>query len=52
MCSTREGAPPCSGPDSAPTAADSAAAESAPVEATTLAVKVEAFMPCSAAEIQ
>ena len=51
-CSTRAGAPPCSGPDSAPTAADSAAATSAPVEATTRAVNVEAFMPCSAAEIQ
>ena len=33
ICSTREGAPPCSGPDSAPTAPDSAAAASAPVEA-------------------
>ena len=50
--STRDGAPPCSGPDSAPTAADSAAATSAPVEATTRAVNVEAFIPCSAAEIQ
>src|SRR5207245_6902707 len=40
------------GPDSAPTAEESAAAQSAPVEATTRAVKVEAFMPCSAAEIQ
>ena len=29
-----------------------AAATSAPVEAITRAVKVEAFMPCSAAEIQ
>ena len=46
------GAPPCSGPESAPTPADSAAATSAPVEATTRAVKVEAFIPCSAAEIQ
>ena len=52
MWSTRLGAPPWSGPDSAPTPADSAAATSAPVEATTRAVKVEAFMPCSAAEIQ
>ena len=50
--STREGAPPCSGPDSAPTAADSAAAQSAPVDATTRATNVEALMPCSAAEIQ
>ena len=32
--------------------ADSAAATSAPVEATTRAVNVEAFIPCSAAEIQ
>ena len=40
------------GRDSAPTAPDSAAATSAPVEATTRAVNVEAFMPCSAAEIQ
>src|SRR5436190_575591 len=50
--STRLGAPPCSGPLSAPTAALSAAAASAPVEATTRAVNVDAFMPCSAAEIQ
>ena len=40
------------GPERAPTAADSAAAQSAPVEATTRAAKVEAFTPCSAAEIQ
>ena len=52
MCSTRLGAPPCSGPERAPTAADMAAATSAPVDATTRAVNVEAFMPCSAAEIQ
>jgi hypothetical protein len=52
MLSTRAGAPPCSGPDIAPTAPDSAAATSAPVEAITRAVKVEAFMPCSAAEDQ
>ncbi len=52
MCSTRAGAPPCSGPDMAPTAPESAAATSAPVEAMTLAVNVEAFMPCSAAEVQ
>ncbi len=50
MPRTREGAPPCSGPDSAPTAPERAAATSAPVEAITRAVKVEAFMPCSAAE--
>ena len=52
MRSTRAGAPPCSGPDIAPTAPDSAAATSAPVEAMTRAVNVEAFMPCSAAEVQ
>src|SRR5947208_2734620 len=50
--STRDGAPPCNGPLSAPTAAERAAATSAPVEATTRAVNVEAFIPCSAAEIQ
>ncbi len=52
IVSTRDGAPPCKGPLSAPTAALSAAATSAPVEATTRAVNVEAFIPCSAAEIQ
>ena len=52
MCRTRDGAPPCSGPDIAPTAAESEAAASAPVEATTRAVKVEALSPCSAAETQ
>src|SRR4029078_10970447 len=46
------GAPPWRGPDSAPTAPDRAAATSAPVEAITRAVNVEAFMPCSAALIQ
>ncbi|KAF0962328.1 hypothetical protein MLGJGCBP_04548 [Rhodococcus sp. T7] len=50
--STRAGAPPCSGPDMAPMAPDREAATSAPVEAMTRAVKVEAFMPCSAAETQ
>jgi len=50
--STRLGAPPCSGPESAPIAPEMAAAASAPVEAMTRAVKVEAFMPCSAAETQ
>ena len=44
---TRGGAPPCSGPDRAPIAPDSAAATSAPVEAITRAVNVEAFIPCS-----
>ena len=50
MPSTREGAPPCSGPLIAPTAPEIAAATSAPVDAMTRAVKVEAFMPCSAAD--
>ena len=50
--STRAGAPPCSGPLIAPTAPDSDAATSAPVEAITRAVNVEAFMPCSAAVTQ
>ena len=40
---TRVGAPPCSGPESEPTAADIAAAQSAPVEATMRAVKVDAL---------
>ena len=52
MPRTRDGAPPCSGPDIAPTAPDSAAATSAPVDAMTRAVNVEAFMPCSAADVQ
>ncbi len=50
--STRAGAPPCRGPLIAPIAPDSAAATSAPVEAITRAVNVEAFIPCSAAETQ
>ena len=50
--STRAGAPPCSGPESVPTADDIAAAQSAPVEAAMRAVNVDAFRPCSAAEIQ
>jgi hypothetical protein len=50
--STREGAPPWSGPDIAPMAPEKAAATSAPVEVITRAVKVEAFMPCSAADDQ
>ena len=50
--STRAGAPPCSGPDMAPMAPDMAAATSAPVEAMTRAVNVEAFIPCSPADTQ
>ena len=49
---TYAGAPPWSGPERAPTADESAAPQSAPVEATTRAVKVEAFRPCSAVQIQ
>ena len=49
---TRAGAPPCSGPESVPTAADRQAAQSAPVDAAIRAVNVEAFMPCSVAETQ
>ena len=49
---TYAGAPPCSGPERAPTAAESAAPQSAPVEATTRAVNVDAFTPCSAVQIQ
>ena len=52
MCSTRAGAPPCSGPLIAPTAPDRQAATSAPVPAMTRAVNVDAFMPCSAADTQ
>ena len=46
------GAPPWSGPESAPPADESAAPQSAPVEATTRAVNVEALSPCSAVQIQ
>jgi len=49
---TYAGAPPCNGPESAPTADESAAPQSAPVEATMRAAKVEAFSPCSAVQIQ
>src|SRR5512132_152758 len=40
---TRVGAPPCSGPERAPTAADMAALQSAPVDATILPVKEDAL---------
>ena len=43
----RLGAPPCSGPDRAPTAPTTQAPTSAPVEAMTRAVKVEALKPWS-----
>ncbi len=47
----RLGAPPCSGPDSDPSAATTAEPTSAPVEATTRAVKVEALKPWSMVEV-
>ena len=40
---TYAGAPPCSGPESAPTADESAAPQSAPVEATMRAANVEYY---------
>ena len=49
---TCAGAPPCRRPESVPTADDSAAAQSAPVDAAMRAVNVEALRPCSAAETQ
>jgi hypothetical protein len=52
MPSARAGAPPCSGPDIEATAADRQAAASVPVLATTRAVNVDAFIPCSAAHTQ
>ena len=50
MLNTRAGAPPCSGPDIAPIAPEIEAATSAPVDAITRPVKVDAFIPCSAAD--
>ena len=47
----RLGAPPCSGPASAPIAEHTASATSAPVEATTRAVNVEALKPWSIVRI-
>ncbi|CAM5419876.1 hypothetical protein SCYAM73S_01315 [Streptomyces cyaneofuscatus] len=52
VSSARLGAPPCSGPESAPTAATRQAATSAPVEATTRAVNVEALKPWSTVEMR
>ena len=46
---TSPGAPPCSGPFKAPIAPATADAMSDRVEVITLAVKVEALKPCSAA---
>jgi hypothetical protein len=48
MSSTGPGAPPWSGPLSAPIAATIADTRSEPVEVTTRAAKVEAFIPWSA----
>lgn len=45
VSSARPGAPPCRGPDSAPTAPTRHAATCAPVEAMTLAVSVDALKP-------
>src|SRR5438309_1764118 len=42
---TRAGAPPCSGPESAPTAEETTAPQSAPVEATIRAVNVDEQPP-------
>jgi hypothetical protein len=47
MSRTGPGAPPCSGPFSAPIAATIDETRSDPVEATTRAANVEAFMPWS-----
>ena len=49
---TYAGAPPCSGPESAPDCGGQGGAASAPVDAATRAVNVEAFRPCSAVQIQ
>ena len=51
MSRARLGAPPWSGPDSAPIAATIAAPRSAPVEVTTRAVKVDALKPWSMVRI-
>ena len=51
MASARLGAPPCSGPDKAPMAPQTAAARSAPVEVMTRAVKVDALNPWSMVRI-
>ena len=52
MSRARLGAPPCSGPDKAPMAPTTAAPMSAPVEAITRAVKVEALKPWSMVEMR
>ncbi|CAM5482857.1 hypothetical protein STENM36S_06467 [Streptomyces tendae] len=52
VSSARLGAPPCSGPDNAETAPARQAATSAPVDAMTRAVKVDALNPWSMVEIR
>ena len=52
MSSARLGAPPCRGPERAPTAPHTAAARSAPVDVITLAVKVEALKPWSSTKMR
>ena len=52
ICSARLGAPPCSGPDSAPIAPTTAAPRSAPVEVMTRAVNVDALKPWSIVEMR
>ena len=52
MSSARLGAPPCSGPDSAPIAPTIAEPRSAPVEVMTRAVKVDALKPWSIVEMR
>ena len=52
MSSARLGAPPCSGPDSAPMAPTTAAARSAPVDVITRAVNVDALKPWSIVEMR
>ena len=52
MSRARLGAPPCSGPDSAPMAPTTAEPRSAPVDVITRAVKVDELNPWSVVEIR
>ena len=52
VSSARLGAPPCSGPDSEPSAATTTAPRSAPVEVTARATKVDALKPWSMPRIR
>ena len=52
MSSAGPGAPPCSGPLSAPTAPVTAETKSEPVDVMTRAVNVEAFRPWSATVVR